>query len=935
MAFWICDVLAVAGARPPYQRFVPEIEVYPQNFAVAEDQHGNVYIGNSDGVLLFDGKRWSLTSLPNGDIVRSLASANNNRIYVGGYDEFGYVETSETGALIYTDLAGLFRETLNGQLFADIWDIAVTPDGVFFRGMQHLFYWSPKSGDTQFWYWEDRFGAMSYHQDSLYLQFRGEGFRRYTQGDWEPLPASQELTTLIVQLVPLPDGGLLTLARNGDWHRFTPDLVTPYKMSANMPRSSKLTGGVLLDDETLAFSGDIGMLYLYNLKSGNVERVPLGQGFLASLVKSSQGSLLATDDSAFYHVAWPAKWKLMDRLNGLAGSVYAIKEFSGTLYALTGSGVFAKPEQSDTFSRRNWSEHETWDLLELDNGEFLLAESYTIRVVTGEGVSDLIDETIYPRLFLRSAFNPNLIYVGTEFGLALLEQRAAGWQMVYHNTNMQNLRVTGIVETAENEIIIGSERSGLQSISFSQDDSWRAEVTSIGANEGLSYGASSDADVMVTPTGDVLVTTGAGYFKRSGDRYVETLQQLRGFYNSPDLIKLRADSNGNLWGFTYRSVFQQLPNGEWREAKIGNVRQGGINSLHFSEDGYVMVGANASIMLSDPKRTEPSFEQHSVSLRSIETRDASGQSRLLELNRPGSIEQGTSISFSYALPDLVAPESVRYRARLKPIENVFSEWSNSANYTYYNLETADYTLEVEAVDGQGRKSSIEPYNITVEPYWYQLSAVRALGILIGVVLIGLIILGTVRARSRKLAAENQRLESMVTERTRELASANRQLESLAHLDGLTSIPNRRRLDTYLSEVWQQSQERNRTMAIAMLDVDHFKKFNDEHGHPAGDELLKQLAQLLSHSLRRGEDLVARYGGEEFLIVLPGADDEAAYEVAESMRRNVNASELDVTVSLGVATSEKVTFESIEQLIEASDKAVYEAKNRGRNRVVAA
>jgi ligand-binding sensor domain-containing protein len=84
LLFWIDSVQATTGARSPYQRYTPTIEVYPQNFAIAEDQLGNVYVGNSDGLLQYDGNRWSLTAMPNGDIVRSLSSAPNNRIYVGG-----------------------------------------------------------------------------------------------------------------------------------------------------------------------------------------------------------------------------------------------------------------------------------------------------------------------------------------------------------------------------------------------------------------------------------------------------------------------------------------------------------------------------------------------------------------------------------------------------------------------------------------------------------------------------------------------------------------------------------------------------------------------------------------------------------------------------------------------------------------------------------
>lgn len=937
---WMSAALAETGARPPFQSYSPNIDVFPQNFSVAEDPQGIVYVGSTDGLLTFDGARWLLTPLPNGEIVRSLVMGENQRVYVGGYDEFGYAEPDVTGALTYTSLSTLFQAELDSTLFADIWAISKTPDGVFFKGLQHVFYWSPITGETKLWSWQGRFGAIQYHDGELYLQFRGEGFRRYENGDWLPLPATQSLTELIVQLVALPDGGLLTLSRNGAWNRFSPDDVRPYPMPAAMPPSSKLTDGVLLDENTLAFSSDFGTLYFYDLRDKKVEKVNVGEGFLADLVMSQQGNLLTIDDAALHHVPWPAKWTILDGLNGLIGAVHSVRQFEGETYVLSGSGVFRKGAMSDQFKRLNWSEHEIWDLIALEDGNKILADSYQLRLITEDGTVDISNETIYPRVLQRSQANPNLIYVGTELGVGLIEKRQDHWELVYHNPDMKNLRVTSIVETKENTILIGSERGGLQSIEFSLDENWNAAATSIGQVQGLEYGSAPVADVSRDVDGNILIATSGGFFKPAGDRYVRTLPELELLRKPNEIIYLRASPQGSLWGYTYKSLYQRLDNNQWLVENIGNVRQGKINSINFSESAQVYVGANASIMLHDPAQIDPELRPRSVTLRMVELKFSGKAPKLLPLIfgvngatvRDIEVDQDPTLSFSYALPDLTDLENVRYRARLLPIEPEFSEWSSSAQFTYFGLKSDEYTFEVEAIDGRGIISSITPYPLTVRPYWHQEPIIRALALVFSLAIIGFIILGIVQARSRILAAENIRLESMVAERTRELASANRQLESLAHLDGLTDIPNRRKLDTFLEEVWQQSIERDRSLAIAMLDVDHFKAYNDEFGHPAGDELLKQLAQLLSRSLRRGEDLVARYGGEEFLVVLPGADEESALEVAESMRRNVERSDLAITVSIGVAAHHRGEFKDVAQFVETADQALYQAKNNGRNLV---
>ncbi|HEX5755687.1 MAG TPA: diguanylate cyclase, partial [Arenimonas sp.] len=181
---------------------------------------------------------------------------------------------------------------------------------------------------------------------------------------------------------------------------------------------------------------------------------------------------------------------------------------------------------------------------------------------------------------------------------------------------------------------------------------------------------------------------------------------------------------------------------------------------------------------------------------------------------------------------------------------------------------------------------------------------------------------------------NAELEAMVRTRTHELEAANSRLDSMAHRDGLTEIANRRRLDRFLAEAWQQCRARKRPISLLLIDVDHFKDFNDQHGHLAGDELLKRLAHALADCLRRGEDLVARYGGEEFMVVLPGADAGIAASLAESMRAAVEAAALGSTISVGHATAIP-DGDAVEYLIERADHALYAAKQGGRNRVVAA
>jgi diguanylate cyclase (GGDEF)-like protein len=176
---------------------------------------------------------------------------------------------------------------------------------------------------------------------------------------------------------------------------------------------------------------------------------------------------------------------------------------------------------------------------------------------------------------------------------------------------------------------------------------------------------------------------------------------------------------------------------------------------------------------------------------------------------------------------------------------------------------------------------------------------------------------------------------------KELGQAHEQLKALSRVDGLTRLYNRRHFQEYLQLIWERACYDGAPVAVLMVDVDHFKKYNDRYGHPAGDECLRQVAQVLMDKLRRPVDLVARYGGEEFIAVLPQSDEAYAMAVAERVRQAVEAlqlrhegssSALVLTVSVGVASGTALFGQAPESLVARADQALYLAKREGRNRV---
>ena len=190
---------------------------------------------------------------------------------------------------------------------------------------------------------------------------------------------------------------------------------------------------------------------------------------------------------------------------------------------------------------------------------------------------------------------------------------------------------------------------------------------------------------------------------------------------------------------------------------------------------------------------------------------------------------------------------------------------------------------------------------------------------------------------------NKKLKHEIIEREhieQALQLANQELQRQSLEDGLTGIANRRCFDERLEQEWKRAIRTGEYLSVLLLDVDFFKQYNDIYGHQRGDKCLQQVAQAIADAVQRPTDVVARYGGEEFVVILPETDSDGAKQVAERIRQRVLAlaiahSAADnhiLSVSIGVATASAKMLMTPQKLIRTADNLLYQAKEKGRNRV---
>ncbi|MDX1694238.1 MAG: diguanylate cyclase [Ketobacteraceae bacterium] len=231
---------------------------------------------------------------------------------------------------------------------------------------------------------------------------------------------------------------------------------------------------------------------------------------------------------------------------------------------------------------------------------------------------------------------------------------------------------------------------------------------------------------------------------------------------------------------------------------------------------------------------------------------------------------------------------------------------------------------------------ILPVTLTVQTLIYVCNAVMALFLAL-----------TISYRinmDRQLIEEAQRkhtheLDELVRRRTEELESVNAQLHVVSITDGLTQLYNRRYFDETFRTEYNRAFREKQPLSVLLMDIDHFKKLNDTHGHAFGDLCLKTAAEVVQSQLRRPLDVAARYGGEEFVVLLPDTDTQGACHIAENIRRELkatvvhhNGKPVNMTISAGVSGEIPVARDQHEALLKRADDCLYEAKRNGRDRV---
>lgn len=401
-------------------------------------------------------------------------------------------------------------------------------------------------------------------------------------------------------------------------------------------------------------------------------------------------------------------------------------------------------------------------------------------------------------------------------------------------------------------------------------------------------------------------------------------------------------------------IVEDLKGRIWLGTNNGVIRWDGKKSQHFTiKQGFVGQETNRAAALVDTigrvwfgsdlgvscYREEYDFDQIDIPpLIELVALDVSGE--IKSMDQVNSLSAKTKILvFHFNATSFINEKAVRYRSRLKGFdEDWMPEYqSESRQIRYTNLPPGRYQFQIQAKNVMGVWSEvISSADIIIKkPIWKEWWFFPPIVLML--VVIGL---GILKLQLRRIASREEHLKEIVRERTLQLQDANEELERLIIEDELTGLYNHRRFTQFCDHEWKRALRTGGPLSIILVDIDHFKLYNDSYGHVDGDNCLRRVAQTLQESGKRVTDMVARWGGEEFVFVLSETAADGALCVAEKARQDVENLKMlhqlspishYVTISLGCATMIPQEELNFDLLIKAADRALYLSKKNGRNR----
>ncbi len=922
---------------PLMQRYTAkDFNANPQHFSITTDTSGRLFVGNSEGILKFDGSSWELIELPGKQVARDLVRAQDNKIYVASYDSFGVLIADKDGKINYQELVTLTGLPEKQQHIGIVWEVVSTAQGVYFRAEETLFFISYDRKTVQHWPMSIDLRSVFTQKNTIYARVDGQGFCKLVNGKFELEPGGEVFSKLPLAGI-IDKGSWRLLVSDNGFYRADESGIKPLANKAGNELANSQSYEVLvLADGSFIVGTRLGELFRFGQDFRVLERIKLGSFAVSAMSVDNEGGLWVATEGDLLRLATPSPWSFLDAHQGVQGVVSDFEWHENALWIASSGGIariVSQPDGTSHYEAKPWVDYEAYVFNSSDAG-LLIGHRQGLLVLDPGATTPrklLDDQTQAVHTFEKSRFDPNLIYALADRSLLVLKIINGKWQ-IKKNIALADAGIDTVIETAPGEIWFSNNYAGPQRWHFDTNSFEIVDKKEFGKSDGLLLEKDAAQHVFRLDGKVHVIIADKGYIY-DGKKFNAEIAPPFTLVSRTNELTVTETAMG-AYAYTSREMwFRPTAKTEWQPLRMALSSAAGYGIVRLNRDGVVRMSTWSGILQYNEKENSTTPEPLILRFEYVTAMNAENNT---SINLPTDsqthavkVPAGHNLKMRFSMVSLESV--VEYRYRLLQLSTEWSAWTDRDLFIRAQAP-GDYAFELQARTQTGRTAETITYRYTVLPHWYEILWVRFLVLLGGVVIICLLTYWFIRGRVAKYREDNIKLEKRISERTTELESLNQRLSELVIEDSLTGVANRRALEHGLQREWFRCLDQRRPLSALMIDVDHFKQFNDKHGHLEGDVLLREIAQTLKKEHDPKRELLARFGGEEFALLLPGINLDEAVRRADHIRKIMADQNKNVTVSIGVAGF--VPSIQVEQssLLRRADAALYRAKRAGRNRV---
>ncbi len=750
----------------------------PQNWTIAQDHRGMIYVGNQERLMEFDGVGWRAISHPRLRTVRSLAVGKEGAVFVGGVGKFGYLAPNKGGLLEFVSLVDKLPE--EEKRFGEVWKTFVLDNYVYFFTMNALFRWNYRKLDVI--KPETSFRSYFLCNGKLYVRLDSIGFTIMEGNRFRPIPGGKFFAKLpAFVLLPHENGGLLVGTRYQgiflyDGQRFTP-FITDID---DYLKKNQLYRGIRLFSGDYALATLRGGLVIIDKQGRRKHLFTKASGLLDDNVKhvfqDKHKNLWLPLAYGISYVEYNSPLSIYDDRAGLPHIILSVLRYKGRFYAGTDYGLYAYAEEG-AFKPVEGIDQSCWQLQVA--GEELLA-------VTSKGIFQVMESR--GKLLLRGRFYTGIasrnddsrVWAGMKDALCSLSKQEGEWRQERY-INLKNFVVGGIIEDGDGNLWLSSLSGDVLKIKFSSHEPLnKYEVIKFDSTHGL---PGEEVNVFWA-AGKVRFGTGAGLFcfnEKTGGFVPDSLLGMEFADGSKRMFRLTEADDRSIWFHAQRRNYWAVPYGDsvYKIARrpLAWIPLQQTNAIFPEKDSTWFATSNGLIRFDKLKNKKYELP-YSPHIRQV-TVNGEPYYHGEWAKYPGGAGgepvfpfSQRSFRFQVAAPAYEGAGRTQYRFFLEGYESGWSDYTLESARIYTNLDAGFYCFKVQARNVHEVESAEDMFRFRILPPWYLTWWAYSLYLLLAVVGI----FSLVKWRSGKLEREKRRLEKTVLNRTEEINQKNRQLE---------------------------------------------------------------------------------------------------------------------------------------------------------------